>query len=136
MQTIYITLHYLYCYFTDNLYWQLTDNPNYIFSENIYYYIANNIPYLFTNNIHYDIKLSTIYITTSVTILPPPHKGEAAGIAMGLVMLGTKNQKAIEDMLTYAQVLLHNTIYLLYCITSHHLSSLLHNITPFVFFIA
>ena len=30
--------------------------------------------------------------------------GEAAGIAMGLVMLGTKNQVAIEDMLTYAQV--------------------------------
>lgn len=30
--------------------------------------------------------------------------GEAAGIAMGLVMLGTKSAQAIENMVSYAQV--------------------------------
>lgn len=36
--------------------------------------------------------------------------GQAAGLAMGLVMLGSGNQEAIEDMLTYAQETQHETI--------------------------
>ncbi|KRT82499.1 HEAT domain-containing protein [Oryctes borbonicus] len=36
--------------------------------------------------------------------------GEAAGIGMGLVMLGSKNQSAIEDMVSYAQESQHEKI--------------------------
>ena len=36
--------------------------------------------------------------------------GEAAGIAMGLVMLGTKSAQAIEDMVGYAQETQHEKI--------------------------
>ena len=36
--------------------------------------------------------------------------GEAAGIAMGLVMLGTKSAMAIEDMVAYAQETQHEKI--------------------------
>lgn len=36
--------------------------------------------------------------------------GEAAGIAMGMVMLGSKNTQAIEDMVSYAQETQHEKI--------------------------
>ncbi|XP_036674254.3 26S proteasome non-ATPase regulatory subunit 1 [Drosophila suzukii] len=36
--------------------------------------------------------------------------GEAAGIAMGMVMLGSKNAQAIEDMVSYAQETQHEKI--------------------------
>ena len=36
--------------------------------------------------------------------------GEAAGLAMGLVMLGTKSAQAIEDMVAYAQDTQHEKI--------------------------
>ncbi|XP_055381283.1 26S proteasome non-ATPase regulatory subunit 1 [Condylostylus longicornis] len=36
--------------------------------------------------------------------------GEAAGIAMGMVMLGSKNSQAIEDMVSYAQETQHEKI--------------------------
>jgi len=36
--------------------------------------------------------------------------GEAAGIAIGLVMLGTNNVQAIQDMLGYAQETQHEKI--------------------------
>lgn len=36
--------------------------------------------------------------------------GEAAGIAMGMVMLGSKNPQAIEDMVSYAQETQHEKI--------------------------
>lgn len=36
--------------------------------------------------------------------------GQAAGLAMGLVMLGSGNESAINDMLTYAQETQHETI--------------------------
>ena len=36
--------------------------------------------------------------------------GEAAGLAMGLVMLGTKSPTAIEDMISYAQETQHEKI--------------------------
>lgn len=36
--------------------------------------------------------------------------GEAAGLALGLVMLGSKNAQAIEDMVGYAQETQHEKI--------------------------
>ncbi|CAJ0762218.1 15920_t:CDS:2, partial [Entrophospora sp. SA101] len=36
--------------------------------------------------------------------------GEAAGLAMGLVMLGTANEKAIDEMLQYANDTQHEKI--------------------------
>ena len=36
--------------------------------------------------------------------------GEAAGLAMGLVMLGSRSQQAIEDMVSYAQETQHEKI--------------------------
>lgn len=36
--------------------------------------------------------------------------GEAAGVAMGMVMLGSKNAQAIEDMVSYAQETQHEKI--------------------------
>lgn len=36
--------------------------------------------------------------------------GEAAGLALGLLMLGSKNAQAIEDMVSYAQETQHEKI--------------------------
>lgn len=36
--------------------------------------------------------------------------GEAAGLALGLVMLGSKSAQAIEDMVSYAQETQHEKI--------------------------
>lgn len=43
-------------------------------------------------------------------ILPFLWLGEAAGLALGLVMLGSKNAQAIEDMVGYAQETQHEKI--------------------------
>ena len=42
------------------------------------------------------------------SLIPPP--GEAAGLALGLVMLGSKSAQAIEDMVGYAQETQHEKI--------------------------
>lgn len=36
--------------------------------------------------------------------------GEAVGLAMGMIMLGSKNQEVLQDMLTYAQITQHEHI--------------------------
>lgn len=43
-------------------------------------------------------------------IILPFTPGEAAGLALGLVMLGSKNAQAIEDMVGYAQETQHEKI--------------------------
>lgn len=43
-------------------------------------------------------------------MLPVSSQGEAAGLALGLVMLGSKSAQAIEDMVGYAQETQHEKI--------------------------
>jgi hypothetical protein len=50
-----------------------------------------------------DIKSRVLYSDDAVS-------GEAAGVALGLVMLGSANQTAIEEMLTYAHQTEHEKI--------------------------
>lgn len=47
---------------------------------------------------------STLYLSLVVCV------GEAAGLALGLVMLGSKSAQAIEDMVGYAQETQHEKI--------------------------
>uniref|UniRef100_A0A452GVC0 26S proteasome non-ATPase regulatory subunit 1 n=1 Tax=Gopherus agassizii TaxID=38772 RepID=A0A452GVC0_9SAUR len=51
----------------------------------------------------YDLLKTNLYQDDAVT-------GEAAGLALGLVMLGSKNAQAIEDMVGYAQETQHEKI--------------------------
>uniref|UniRef100_A0A668W5B5 26S proteasome non-ATPase regulatory subunit 1 n=1 Tax=Oreochromis aureus TaxID=47969 RepID=A0A668W5B5_OREAU len=51
----------------------------------------------------YDLLKSNLYQDDAVT-------GEAAGLALGLVMLGSKSAQAIEDMVGYAQETQHEKI--------------------------
>jgi 26S proteasome regulatory subunit N2 len=51
----------------------------------------------------YEMLKNNLYQDDAVT-------GEAAGIAMGLVMLGSMNQQAIDDMVAYAQETQHEKI--------------------------
>ncbi|CAG08091.1 unnamed protein product, partial [Tetraodon nigroviridis] len=51
----------------------------------------------------YDLLKSNLYQDDAVT-------GEAAGLALGLVMLGSKSAQAIEDMVSYAQETQHEKI--------------------------
>ena len=47
-------------------------------------------------------------LSSMQSLIPPP--GEAAGLALGLVMLGSKSAQAIEDMVGYAQETQHEKI--------------------------
>jgi 26S proteasome regulatory subunit N2 len=51
----------------------------------------------------YDLLKNNLYQDDAVT-------GEASGLAMGLVMVGTKSEKALEDMVSYAQETQHEKI--------------------------
>lgn len=51
----------------------------------------------------YDLLKTNLYQDDAVT-------GKAAGLALGLVMLGSKNAQAIEDMVGYAQETQHEKI--------------------------
>jgi 26S proteasome regulatory subunit N2 len=51
----------------------------------------------------YELLKSNLFQDDAIT-------GEAAAVAMGLVMLGSANQKAIEDMVTYAHETQHEKI--------------------------
>jgi len=51
----------------------------------------------------YELLKNNLYQDDAVT-------GEAAGLAMGLVMVGTKSEKALEDMVSYAQETQHEKI--------------------------
>ena len=53
--------------------------------------------------IYEDLKSNVLYMDDAVS-------GEAAGVAMGLVMLGSGNQMAVEEMLTYAHQTEHEKI--------------------------
>lgn len=50
--------------------------------------------------------LPHVYCLFFLLLLP----GEAAGLALGLVMLGSKSAQAIEDMVGYAQETQHEKI--------------------------
>lgn len=54
-------------------------------------------------NVVFDVKQAMLIILCA---LP----GEAAGLALGLVMLGSKSAQAIEDMVGYAQETQHEKI--------------------------
>lgn len=53
----------------------------------------------------YGLRAQSVVV---VFLFCPP--GEAAGLALGLVMLGSKNAQAIEDMVGYAQETQHEKI--------------------------
>ncbi|XP_078488674.1 26S proteasome non-ATPase regulatory subunit 1 [Ciona intestinalis] len=56
-----------------------------------------------SNNDVYELLKSNLYQDDAVT-------GEAAGLAMGLVMIGSNNEKALEDMVSYAKETQHEKI--------------------------
>lgn len=56
------------------------------------------------------MPLAVGYVVLSLCTLIFCSLGEAAGLALGLVMLGSKNAQAIEDMVGYAQETQHEKI--------------------------
>ena len=57
---------------------------------------------------HRTQRLALHPLSSVQSLIPPP--GEAAGLALGLVMLGSKSAQAIEDMVGYAQETQHEKI--------------------------